>query len=353
MPRRSIRTEIHLDTIIARLTPTVSLLDELNDAFGPPFIQSIACMIKSMIDAVQNVKRNRNTCAQLMENIHQVLYAIIQLHIQSETAGSLPPAMPDHTGNFLKTLHKIYRFLEAQQDGSKLKQLFRSNETNNLLKDCQAGLEQALEVFRINIGAAMSNDIVGMIEGAKMMHEELLELIPTLSDASTISDRSSVYLHASELKNSSNSFSLLPAKPKIFHGRESELDKIIKLLSQQPARIAILGGGGMGKTSFARAVLHHPSTSAKFEHRFFVSAESATTCVELAALIGLHIGLNPGKDLTRPVVRYFSSKPSCLLVLDNLETVWEPIKSRARIEEFLSLLTEAKNLALIITLRGA
>ncbi|KAF8189087.1 hypothetical protein K438DRAFT_1936075 [Mycena galopus ATCC 62051] len=353
MPRRPTCTEIHLETTVASLTPMVTLLKELNDTFGPPFVQPIVCTIESLIDVGQNVKRNRNTCAQLMENIHQVLYAIIQLHIRSETAGSLPPAMLDHTGNFLKTLHKIYRFFEAQQDGSKLKQLFRSNETSNLLKDCQAGLEQALEVFRINIGAAMSNDIVGMIEGVKMMHEGLLELIPTLSDASTISDRSSVYLHASELENSSNSFSLLPAKPKIFHGRESELDKIIKLLSQQPARIAILGGGGMGKTSLARAVLHHPSTSAKFEHRFFVSAESATTSVELAALIGLHIGLNPGKDLTRPVVRYFSSKPSCLLVLDNLETVWEPIKSRAKIEEFLSLLTEAKHLALIITLRGA
>jgi hypothetical protein len=147
---------------------------------------------------------------------------------------------------------------------------------------------------------------------------------------------------------SSTSFSLLPSKPKIFHGRESEVENIMKVLSQESPRIAILGGGGMGKTSLARAVLHHPDTAAKFEDRFFVSAESATTSIELAALIGLHVGLNPGADLTRPVVQYLSCRPSCLLVLDNLETVWEPIQSRGGIEEFLALLTAMKHLALMV-----
>jgi hypothetical protein len=149
---------------------------------------------------------------------------------------------------------------------------------------------------------------------------------------------------------SSTSFSMLPSRPKIFYGRESEIEHIMKMLSQESPRIAILGGGGMGKTSLARAVLHHPETSAKFEDRFFVSAEPASTRIELAALIGLHVGLNPGTDLTRPVVQYLSCKPSCLLILDNLETVWEPIQSRGGIEEFLALLTAVKHLALIVCL---
>ncbi|KAJ6459347.1 P-loop containing nucleoside triphosphate hydrolase protein, partial [Mycena sanguinolenta] len=146
----------------------------------------------------------------------------------------------------------------------------------------------------------------------------------------------------------------LPSKPKIFHGRETELADIIKmLLNQQSSGIAILGGGGMGKTSLARAALHHPETLTRFKERLFVSAESATTIVELAALIGLHVGLDPGKDLTKAVIQYFTRKSSCLLILDNLETVWEPIQSRNEVEEFLSLLTEVQHLGLIITMRGA
>ncbi|KAJ7115006.1 P-loop containing nucleoside triphosphate hydrolase protein, partial [Mycena epipterygia] len=139
---------------------------------------------------------------------------------------------------------------------------------------------------------------------------------------------------------------MLLAKPRIFHGRESELKKILKILNQDLARIAILGAGGMGKTSLAKAALHHPDVVSKYHQRFFVAADSATTTIELAALIGLHIGLKPGKDLTKPVVQYFSNNSSCLLVLDNLETLWEPMQSRCSVEEFLSSLTD-------ITMRGA
>ncbi|KAF8157638.1 hypothetical protein K438DRAFT_1777131 [Mycena galopus ATCC 62051] len=146
---------------------------------------------------------------------------------------------------------------------------------------------------------------------------------------------------------------MLPSEPKIFYGREKELDNILKSLGQLSPRIAILGGGRMGKTSLARAALHHPQTSAKFKQRLFVSAEAATTSMELAALIRLYVGLNLGKDITKSVVHYFSRQMSCLLILDNLETVWEPLESRAGVEELLSLLAEVEQLGLIVTMRGA
>ncbi|KAJ7738126.1 hypothetical protein B0H16DRAFT_1761707, partial [Mycena metata] len=126
------------------------------------------------------------------------------------------------------------------------------------------------------------------------------------------------------------------------------------VLSKDAPRIAILGGGGMGKTSLARAALHHMDTCTKFKHRFFVSAEAATTAIELAALIGLHLGLEPGLDLTKPVAQYFARQAGlCLLILDNLETPWEPIQSRGGVENFLSLLADVEHLALIITMRGS
>ncbi|KAJ7482627.1 hypothetical protein FB451DRAFT_975910, partial [Mycena latifolia] len=146
----------------------------------------------------------------------------------------------------------------------------------------------------------------------------------------------------------------LPSEPKIFHGRELEVSLIIQQLNQPIPRIAILGGGGMGKTSLARAILHHPETTAKYQqHRFFVAGDAASSSVHLAALIGAHIGLNPGQDLTKPVVQYFTHSPSSLLILDNLETIWEPKESRANLEKFLALLEDIEQLALIITMRGA
>ncbi|KAJ7849732.1 P-loop containing nucleoside triphosphate hydrolase protein, partial [Mycena leptocephala] len=152
---------------------------------------------------------------------------------------------------------------------------------------------------------------------------------------------------------SSNSLSMLPSEPKIFHGRESELGEIVAGLALQPARIAILGAGGMGKTSLARAALHHPDVVHKYEHRVFVAADSVTNERELATLIAVHLGLRPAKYIVQQVVQHFSKGSPCLLVVDNLETVWEPLDSRGDVKEFLSLLTDIKHLALIITMRGA
>ncbi|KAF8196221.1 hypothetical protein K438DRAFT_756503 [Mycena galopus ATCC 62051] len=288
-----------------------------------------------------------------MGNIHQVLYAIVNLHVESGTVWSLPPVMLNNIGKFMETLHRIYLFIEAQHEGNKIKHLFRNNEMNRLLKECDEGLAQARECFSVQTQTETLNDIRDFKKTVDLMHKELMDLIEKLSDTSTLSERASVYLGVNESRNSSNSFSILPSKPKIFHGRKHELDSILMLLTQQSPKIAILGGGGMGKTSLAKAVLHHPDTTSKFENRFFVSAEAATTSVELAALIGLHVGLNPGHNLTKSVVQYFSRRTSCLLILDNLETVWEPIQSRSGVEEFLSQLTGLEHLALLITMRGA
>lgn len=170
----------------------------------------------------QNVKRNKDGCIKLMENIHAILYVIIDLHVKSETPGSLPPVISDRVGKFTeyfvfhgfisnywfnqyRTLHKIHTFLEAQQDGNKIKNFFRQNEMNTLRKDCQAGLEDALTVFKVNhhrlnetefepiqvdMGLIIASNMAEMQNKTHIMHQELLELVEDLSDGS-ISDRSS------------------------------------------------------------------------------------------------------------------------------------------------------------------
>ncbi|KAJ7136213.1 P-loop containing nucleoside triphosphate hydrolase protein, partial [Mycena filopes] len=147
---------------------------------------------------------------------------------------------------------------------------------------------------------------------------------------------------------------MLPASTQIFHGRESELADILTLFNKGNPYIAILGAGGMGKTSLAKAVLHEDTIAGRYtQYRFFIPCDKAGSKVELAALIGAHLGLKPGMDMTRAVLQHLSQNPPSLLVLDNLETLWEPLELRKEIEEFLSLLTEINTLSLMVTMRGA
>ncbi|KAJ7174951.1 P-loop containing nucleoside triphosphate hydrolase protein, partial [Mycena crocata] len=243
--------------------------------------------------------------------------------------------------------------MEAQQDKSKIQHFFRQGEMGTLLKACNGGLQEAHDVFKVQTVDVVST-VVEMQRYAEERHKEVLELIETLSDDS-ISDRaSSMGRMLSGIHTSSTSISMLPSEPKIFHGRESELTNILKLFVNQWPRIAILGPGGIGKTSLARAILHHPQIVSKFEQqRFFVVCDSASTSGELLSLVAAHIGLPSSKSLTRHIIHFFESNPACLLVLDNLDTLWDPMESRGDIEEFLCLLTDVQHLALLITMRGA
>ncbi|KAJ7443277.1 hypothetical protein FB451DRAFT_1437664, partial [Mycena latifolia] len=353
MPRKPAIIDIQLNSIVACLIPVLALLNELLDCFGAPFVEAISNTALNLLSAVQNVKDNKDKCVHLMKDIHKILFAIAKLHMQSEPQGSLPPSTLDHIGKFTNTLHKIHTFVEGQQEKSRFKHFLRQSETRILFKECQAGLQQALELFKIETGATILADTLKMQEMTKKLHEELLDFISNMTEGS--SDRtSSMYQSIAGSQNSSISFGLLPAKPKIFHGRESELHQIVQAFNnKEAARVAILGTGGIGKTSLAKAALHHPGISANYETRLFVACDSATTSIELAALVGSNIGLKPGRDLTKAVVQQFAHEPPCLLVLDNLETSWEPIESRGGVEEFLSLLSEVSHLALIITMRGA
>ncbi|KAF8181434.1 hypothetical protein K438DRAFT_2021140 [Mycena galopus ATCC 62051] len=367
MPQAATVMQISLKNLSASFNLAVPLLNELSDAFGTPFLPAISNTALSLVVAVQNGKRNKEQCVHLMQSVYKVLYAIINLHMTSEPPGNLAPTSLYHLGRFteyilsadyrvsteifFRTLHKIYTFAEAQ-DTHKIKSIFRQGEMAALLKNCHTGLQEASEAFKI-AEMTIVGDIAKMRNRMESMHQELLELISTLFDETSSDGPSFGHIWANSSLNSSNSFSMLPAPPKIFHGREAELESIVQILRGALARISILGPGGIGKTSLGKAALHHPDITAKYEHRFFVASDSATTSVELAALIGAHLGLKPGKDLTKPVLQFFSSSEPSLLLLDNLETVWEPTESRVAVEEFLSLLADITHLALVITMRGA
>ncbi|KAF8132711.1 hypothetical protein K438DRAFT_2031717 [Mycena galopus ATCC 62051] len=247
------------------------------------------------------------------------------------------------------TLQKLESYLRARREPGRFKRLFKKSEFTTQLDSCETELSAVLNGFMMNGGVGIASTLLEFKANIEARHQELLERISAQSDSfDTVSS-----IGRSSLNSSSGSFSLLPACPKIFHGRESELEFVVDTLLVPPARMAILGPGGMGKTTLAMAALHHTNVVEKYTSRYFIPCDSAHTRDALVATFASYLGLESSRGVVRELVHHLSTGPLCLVVFDNLETTWEPVDERAKVEEFLSLLADVSNVTLLITMRGA
>jgi len=137
-------------------------------------------------------------------------------------------------------------------------------------------------------------------------------------------------------------------------GRDKEKSKVLDtLLDKTPARIAILGAGGMGKTTLALSLLHDPAVMEHFPSRYFVSCEAVTSASALVGEIANVLRIPPAnRDEHLIDVILASFHGNAVLCLDNFETIWDNEAARSEVEGFLSHLNRLPQLAIVVTMRG-
>ncbi|KAJ7812802.1 hypothetical protein B0H14DRAFT_3150214 [Mycena olivaceomarginata] len=228
----SIVTQNRLENVVICLAMTTNTLQIIADSMKTPFLGAIINTTQAVMKMIQTVSKHKDDCVQLLEQIHKLLNAIMILHIKSDAGGEMPIEVLYHVGKFTEILHKIYTFVEAQQKGNRVKSFFRQGELSTLLKDCQAGLQQSFEFFQIE-GPRALPDIAEMKKDAEKRHQEVLDMIEKLSEETASERASTISGHRSWFSSSSDSISMLPSEPKIFHGRESELSDILHLFNTE------------------------------------------------------------------------------------------------------------------------
>lgn len=148
-----------------------------------------------------------------------------------------------------------------------------------------------------------------------------------------------------------------PPRPRVLpdpgpcFGRDSEVRAVTDALLGAPAaRLAILGIGGLGKTTLTLKALHDPRVQQRFGERiYFVRCDGATNVDGVLTAIAGDMRITGTPQIREAILGALAAGPA-VLVLDNFETPWQ--FATLDVEELLTQISGLDTLHLVVTMRG-
>ncbi|KAF9477256.1 TPR-like protein [Pholiota conissans] len=310
-----------VNTVLAIVKEVGQILD------GVPYVQSLSGVILQIIKVRDEIKANKKRCNEVIDKVlrmsnsmYEKLAEVARSH-QREKLSRIEGHLREHE----RTLTSVYIALNKHKSRSRFSQILSRgsaelDEQDRRLDELNTHLIVDI-VFHISLEQAAST----------CLPEPLL-----YSDAAPVS-----------LGHD------LPPKPSFVVERESHLSTALQiLLRDEPTRISILGGGGFGKTTLARMILHDAQIIKRYSSRYFISCESIADVDGLLLELGSMLGIKCAPSAMLPAIRLKFQESTTLLCMDNFETPWEPFGTRQKVEGLLESIASIPSLSLIITLRG-
>ncbi|KZT54333.1 hypothetical protein CALCODRAFT_15882 [Calocera cornea HHB12733] len=299
-----------------------------------PALGKLADIAIDMLDIRDEFTVNKAECHALAERVAEITESIL---VRTSASPEMAQMYAPKIKRLQDCLDDISAFLVEQTTPGLVLGLARMAE-NNRIKAVIAAKDKRLTDVITSLTLDMNMTVVA----------------GTLSDATPFSAVGST-IKSVQVKITIP-LTRLPPKPRVYHGREDIVKQIVSSLVQpQAAHVAVLGMGGMGKTSTAAMVLHKDQIMAKYgTKRIFLSCDSITTAdgIMTALAAALNLTISNDNDRRAFVYEYIGALHGfVLLVLDNFESAWDT-SDRQSVEEMLIELSNISNLSFIVTMRG-
>ncbi|KZV60721.1 TPR-like protein [Peniophora sp. CONT] len=319
-----------------------------------PYIGIVSGVLTELSKIQDEVNVLKSDCASVATVARQIKSVVDRIRDQCEVSGEgneLPEGLVEPFQDLEKCIVKTLEVLHACKGDSlrpisRIRLYFNRGELLGNVRQCRLDLQAALDLF--NARLHVNNTFAIHLQYKKLEIQD--RKLDALLEQPTV---------AFSMHTSSSFDARLPPSPSIFHGRAREVDHIVDIVCHKaPSRVAILGPGGIGKTSIALSVLYHADVEALYaKHRLFLSCEAISNAEslvqELLRLFGL-VYLDRSQGSGSPLdmlLLYLQTLPSGIICLDNLETPWDA--DTLVVENILARIASLPRIALIITTRGA
>ncbi|KAH7102285.1 hypothetical protein BKA62DRAFT_637681 [Auriculariales sp. MPI-PUGE-AT-0066] len=311
------------------------------------FAASLLTAASYISEFAANVRVNKANAVALAQYVQDCAQAASDA--TRDGALTLSPGIERALRDFQAHLVLIQNELQQRSGRRYLSQLLQQERDGRILDHLQNDVKMAFEVFQLNARIEMERTLSAReTQNPQWLVYEALD-----AQEQDLKSRIQPELAQEEVRKASG----LPPRPSNFFGRGDEAQAVLRsILADHPARVSILGGPGMGKTSLALNVLHDARVEKRFgSNLFFVPCDSAENGSDLLAIVGHTFGMADTSrgSLQRRLVATLKDKGDLLIVLDNFESAWDAQEHRSLAEDVLSVLGELGNVALIITMRGA
>ncbi|KAG8942429.1 hypothetical protein FRC03_003221 [Tulasnella sp. 419] len=280
---------------------SLALLEKSMDGTNIPFVKGVAGAALEVIKIAKAIQSNRDECDNLIDRSTSLLVVIL-----GSLAGKTEDAIPDYVRKGVERLvaafHEVLAGLKIiEKRAHNWRAILYYLDNGEKLKDCLAKLNWAMDEFQVTSRVdsclkdlerheELRKGQERILESQQELHQEVKQELQRGRNevrGGFLEMREAIKEQNTSNPLSSMPSSVMPPDPKIF-GRLQYIEKAIKLLfSSTEAKIAILGPGGIGKTSVALKVIHDALVVERFgENRCWVPCEQATSVplfVELVA----------------------------------------------------------------------
>lgn len=239
-------------------------------------------LVDEIIQCTRTLRMNRDTALLLSRRVEQLATVT-----EDPRAG---------TAQFHALLEDVQEQLSAIQRQGTVAQFVNLARNNGIIGALSERVQAAFDTTVVSLRLHTSE-----LVGAGMQRADgaaTLKAIETVSRSGSRASRP-----------------LLPAVPSLYFGRGAETECAADAVAERK-HLAILGGPGMGKTSLAVAVLHHPRVVARFGgRRYFIACDAAEGQTDCLGVISGALGVS-GNDTeaVRRAIKDVLSNGDVLLV---------------------------------------